>query len=1032
MVAAQNTAIVSDAAYLVGVKADGDLTYVRRGSARQSTWLAVNQILNPVPADGLVLDWVQRKFVSVLTQQNDGTLKYVSRLKETVRDQRVVRIAAGGTTFPLPTQEPGDFALVLRDASGAALNTLSYSVAGQANLSRSLERDTELQIQLARKAYGPGETIEVSIRAPYVGAGLITIEREKVFRHQWFRTTTTSSVQRITLPDDFEGNGYVSVQFLRDPASDELFMSPLSYGVAAFGPNLDARTQPIGVTAPRQVKPGSTLTIEVKPGEASRVAVLAVDEGILQVARYSNPDPLGYFFQKRRLEVDTTQILDLLLPDFKRFLALAAPGGDGESGFARHLNPFNKKRKPPVAYWSGVVDVGPNGRTLRYDVPDYFNGRLRIVAIGAGPRRMGVTEVTTEVKGDFILTPNVPATTAAGDEFVVSVGVFNNTAGGTGPIRLEAAAGSGLTLLSASGVDLQIADKHEGVGEFRVRANPVLGPAALMFTATRGAASAAVEESVGVRPASPFRTTLALGRVDGETAVAPITRDLYTERRKVEAAVSTLPMVWGQGLTTFLENYEYSCTEQLVSRGVSVLLLMSRPEFGAIRNRTDQPLAGTYATMRTRLNDEGGLGLWSSTPMTAEFATIYGAHFLVEARDRGQQIPQEVLARVNDWLVRFASTPASTLPDGRLRAYAVYLLVRQGIRPTAVLSNVEQELTKRYPQTWPTDLAAAYLASTYRLLQRNADADRIVRAVPWSSQKRDFGEEVYYDPVVHDAQLLYLLARHFPALQSATPPAALETMATAVSGNRASSLSAAYTLLALDAFAKTAATTTTLGISEIGKDGRERVLPLPSGALPKVAIADTAARVQFSRRGPALAYYVVAESGFDRAPPAAEVSQGVEIIREFVDARGAPISSVRVGEEFFVRLRVRATNRDVQPQIAIVDLLPGGIEPVLELQPPSDSSQPGVDPALARRRGAAGTLPIGLPDKSDWMPHHVDAREDRIILYGDAHRNVGTFVYRVRANNAGTFQVPPAFAEGMYNRTIVGLSKATTLQVVKP
>ena len=51
-------------------------------------------------------------------------------------------------------------------------------------------------------------------------------------------------------------------------------------------------------------------------------AVFAIDEGILQVARYKNPDPLAYFFQKRMLQVETTQILDLMLPEFQRFLAL--------------------------------------------------------------------------------------------------------------------------------------------------------------------------------------------------------------------------------------------------------------------------------------------------------------------------------------------------------------------------------------------------------------------------------------------------------------------------------------------------------------------------------------------------------------------------------------------------------------------------------------------------------------------------------------------------------------------------------------
>jgi alpha-2-macroglobulin len=66
-------------------------------------------------------------------------------------------------------------------------------------------------------------------------------------------------------------------------------------------------------------------------------------------------------------------------------------------------------------------------------------------------------------------------------------------------------------------------------------------------------------------------------------------------------------------------------------------------------------------------------------------------------------------------------------------------------------------------------------------------------------------DDVYYDPVVHDAQLLYLLARHFPDRVDHVPPAVLEGIGSAISGNRVSSLSAAYTLLALDAYAKAAA-----------------------------------------------------------------------------------------------------------------------------------------------------------------------------------------------------------------------------------
>ncbi|MGA3328248.1 MAG: alpha-2-macroglobulin family protein, partial [Terriglobia bacterium] len=994
-VAAQNTAIVADAPYLVGVKPDGDLSFVSRSTERHAHWLAVNQQLTPVAAPQLTLEWVERKYLSVLTQQPDSTYKYVSRLKETVRNTRNVQIPAGGSNFAIPTQEPGDFMLVLRNSAGAELNRLSYSVAGEANISRSLDRNAELQIQLDKSAYSGRDTISVSIRAPYAGAGLITIERERVFFHQWFRTSTTSSVQHVTLPPGFEGNGYVAVEFLRDPASDEIFMSPLSYGVAPFAADLSVRTQQVRVSAVPQIKPGAILTMHVAPAEASRVAVFAVDEGILQVARYKNPDPLAYFFQKRMLQVETTQILDLMLPEFERFLALAAPGGDADGGFARHLNPFNRKRKPPVAWWSGIIDAGPEGRDLRYTVPDYFNGRLRIIAVAVSPRRAGVTEADTEVKGDFILTPNVPAMVAPGDEFSVTVGVFNNTRG-KDPIRVQAHVSRELTLTSSASSDLEIAEKREGVAEFQFKANAVLGPASLKFSATRGRSEAHIEESVSVRPAIAYRTQLTLGSFDSASTNVPLKRDLYSELRSVEASVSALPLVWGEGLIAYLDSYPYPCTEQLVSKGFAALLLASRPEFGAVKTRDPQPIAGTLSMLQSRENDSGGFGLWSSSPQSAEFPTVYAAHFLLEARDRGQKVPPEMLASVDEWLTRFASTPAPTLEDGRLRAYAVYLLARQGIKPAAALSNVEQELANRQAATWFNDLAAAYLASTYRLMQRNAEADRIIRNVPWSQQKRGGMDDVYYDPVVHDAQLLYLLARHFPDRINRVPSEALEGIGSAISGNRVSSLSAAYTLLALDAYAKAAAPAVKLGIVLGGQR---------QASTSKVSVPVGIAKVQFTREGSLTAYYSLNESGFDRNPPTSEISQGLEVIHEFLDANSNVTTKVTVGQEFWVRLRVRTTSRDRLNQIAVVDLLPGGVEPTLDRQ---------------------------LGPGTDWAPTYVDKRDDRVVFYGDATKNAATYVYKVRATNAGVFQAPPAFAEGMYNRQITGQSQAAKLEIVKP
>ena len=1034
-VAAQNSAIVADVPYLVGVKPDGDLSYVTRGSQRAAQWLAVNQQLTPVGADGLSLEWVQRKYVSVLTLQQNRTYKYVSQMKETVRDSHPVRVAVGGSNIILPTQEPGEFILILRNGNGAELNRLNYTVAGNANLSRSLERNAELQIQLDKPAYAGGETIAVSIRAPYTGAGIITIERDRVFHYQWFRTTTTSSVQKITLPREFEGNGYVSVQFLRDPASDEIFMSPLSYGVAPFSANLAARTEKLTLNVPREVKPGTVLTIRVAPGEASRLAVFAVDEGILQVARYKTPDPLSWFFQKRMLQVETSQILDLILPEFKRFVALAAAGGDADGGFARQLNPFAKKRRPPVAWWSGLIEAGPAGKELRYTVPDYFNGRLRIMAIAVNPGRIGVAEAATEVKGDFILTPNVPTMVAPGDEFIVSVGVFNNTSG-QDPIRIEVQPSPFLTPAGPVRAELAIAGKKEAAAEFRFKANNSLGSAALTFVATRGRSQARIEESISIRPAIAYRTQITLGRFDGASVTVPLTRNMFSEKRTVETSVSALPLVWGQGLIAYLDSYPYLCTEQLVSKGMAAMLLAERPEFGTSRSLDPQPLASALAMLQSRENEQGGVGLWAASPETAEFPTLYAAHFLLEARDHHQQVPAALVSSLNDWLSRFAATPANSLAAARMRAYAVYLLARQGIRPVAALANVEQELSHRYEKAWPTDLAAAYLAGTYRLMQRNNDADRIFRGVVWAQQKNNWengnSDDLYYDPVTHDAQVLDILARHFPARLNSVPASVLEGIGRAIGGNQINSLSAAYTLLALDGYAKVAGSTQKFRISQIARDGREQALAVPAGVMPKVSLAQGTAKVQFTRDGSLASYYVLAESGFDTAQPTAAASQGVEIIRDFTDLKGNAITRVQMGEDFLVRLRLRSTKADVVRQVAVVDVLPGGVEAMLEIRAPADTANAATDPAVMRGAIAVATLPIGVPGKSTWVPDHVDVREDRVVFYGSISRDTGTFIYRVRASSAGLFQVPPAFAEGMYNRTVSGWSPAGKLEVVKP
>ena len=98
----------------------------------------------------------------------------------------------------------------------------------------------------------------------------------------------------------------------------------------------------------------------------------------------------------------------------------------------RQLNPFKRKRDKPVAYWSGIVDV--NGeQDFQYTVPDYFHGKLHVMAVAVSPDLIGTAEGATTVRGDFVLSPDAPTTLAPGDEADVGVGVSNNLSGAGRP-----------------------------------------------------------------------------------------------------------------------------------------------------------------------------------------------------------------------------------------------------------------------------------------------------------------------------------------------------------------------------------------------------------------------------------------------------------------------------------------------------------------------------------------------------------------------------------------------------------------------
>ena len=105
----------------------------------------------------------------MLVKQPNGTYKYESKPKEVPVKESVLAIPAAGMNLALDTTNPGNFFYRIRNAEGVEQNRIEYSVAGAGNVTRTLDRNAELQMTLKSKDIDAGGEIEVSIRAPYAG-----------------------------------------------------------------------------------------------------------------------------------------------------------------------------------------------------------------------------------------------------------------------------------------------------------------------------------------------------------------------------------------------------------------------------------------------------------------------------------------------------------------------------------------------------------------------------------------------------------------------------------------------------------------------------------------------------------------------------------------------------------------------------------------------------------------------------------------------------------------------------------------------
>jgi alpha-2-macroglobulin len=940
-------AIVSDRDFVVGYRTALPLDFLPFNQPASIELLAVNKSQVPIGLTNCRLQLIELVNEPVLTKQDNGTFKYETVSQEkAVQDQGFV-LEGKATSITLPTNEAGKFRWDLVDQNGTRIFSLPYTVVGANQRISALGEKAALNLKLSKKAVTPGENVQVSLQAPYDGYGLIAVERDKTYAWKWFRASRGMSVQEVQIPANFSGYGYINVSFIRSLSSPEVYTSPLSYAAAPFRCVPPQREIKLALEAPKRSKPGDKLPIKVRADRNCKLIVYAVDTGILQVSDYETPDPLAWQFRKRQLEVQTYEIVESLLPEYSKLKQASATGGGEEGHVEKDLNPFSRVAEKPVVFWSGVISTGTQPVDINYVVPEFFDGSVRIMAVAESADGEGSAQCESAIHGPIIITPQAPLFSAPGDQFLTSATLTNATENDLSTnVHIECEGG-----VTAVGQHQQTISLHPGTSQtlrWQIRTTDTLGNAVIRFVATAPNELVHRQRTLSVRPAAPFLTLIESGKLTNGGKEVPLTQEFYPQFESRTAIGANSPVLFVNGLHQFLETYPYDCSEQLTSKELANLALISVPGSGLTKTQLAAKLQDYFKIIRGRQGSSGAIGYWTADDVRElDPISVYVLEFLTDAKLAGIAVPGDIDKAGVNYLKKVASATPSNLEQAQVVAKAIYLLTRREQVMTNELVSLRDTLDREFPVQWKQSITGVYVAASAQLLMKEREAN------DWMSQYRLAGQlnsSGLWSSLTDYAQYLTVLARHFPQRFRSLSRDQVEQILKPIWAADYNTLSAAECLRALVAGQSLVELNkNNLRISQWNGSWQSLV----TNALGLVTLGNNVTKVKFDANQNGPGYFQVIQSGFPKNVK--PFARGLDLRRDFLDANNQPVSTVSLGEQVKVRLRIRSTTGTSVDHVAISDLLPAGFEPVRD------------------EKGGVALTADGF--------EHSDVREDRVLIY---------------------------------------------------
>ncbi|MGJ5617961.1 alpha-2-macroglobulin family protein [Sulfitobacter sp. MF3-043] len=848
-------------------------------------------------------------------------------------------------------------------------------------------RDTpdRLDLSLNDTEFGMGDTVQLRLVPENDGVALISVLSNQVIERRAVAVSAGENLIPLEVTEDWGSGAYVTASVLSamDEATGQNPARSLGLAHAAVRPG--AKELSVRFETPQEVDGqagtmrAAVLVDGVKPGETAYVTLAAVDVGILNLTGFNAPDATDHYFGQRRLGVEIRDLYGRLIDGMNGAMGAVRSGGDAAASAQLQSPPPTEEL---MAFFTGPLQVGPDGRAEVEIIRPAFNGTIKLMAVAWSKSAVGDASADVVARDPVVVTASLPRFLAPGDQSRLLLELVHAT-GASGEMALQAIADAGVALGDAPTI-VSLLDQGSQRLSVPITAREIGDHLITISLTTPDGKEMRKVLTMPVRDNDPevsVTRQFALGAGETFTFDGNVFAGLRLGTGSATLTAGPLARFDVPGLLRQLDRYPYGCTEQVTSGAMPLLYLSAMAQAAGIGEpaQIDDKIGKAIARILTRQASNGAFGLWRA--QSGEFwLDAYVTDFLSRARREGHVVPDLAFAQAMDNLRNRISYAPDFDEGGEDVAYALLVLAREGAASMGDL--------RYYADTkmndFGTPLAAAQLGAALAAYGDQVRADLMFRragALLLRDRDRRRGWRSDFGTNLRDtAGVLKLTAE---AGSTAIDAATLVSWV----GNDNRHLStqeAAQVVLAAHALASPDAVP---GLRVDGQSVNGPVVKRLNDADPTPAvienISDKAMDVTMT------AY------GVPEVQPAAG-GYGYAITRSYYTMDGVPAQGpMKSGDRMVVVLEVNPFE-DTGARLILDDPLPAGFE---------------IDNPNLLRSAEVGAL--------DWLQtkeaENAEFRSDRFVAAVN-HRDADAFrlAYIVRAVTPGTYHHPAATVTDMY------------------